>query len=474
MRLGTLVALGFVTASSAVQVAPPVESPLSLIAPQSPYDVHIPVERARGGQPQDWSDDSISNSRRNNAIDYQGNLEATTYSPGRAPAIPLAVRSPYVSAWSSTANGDLLNSQFPIFWDGSILGWEGIVTVDDISYEWMGVGSRDLPPLPNLMSAIPISISYDSSYSNFTFAAGPVELTANFFSPVTPQDLCRTSIPLSYLSVSVASKDGITHKVSLYTDVNGGWVTQPPAPLTWQIYADGNTIDTSNLTTQPDTLYTWAVQLRDQFVFGENYGRGQGVFPQWGDFVWSSSQGMAESMSFQSGYSVGQRFGYVTGHALYNTVDPEFRPYTEHEPVFALQHDLGGIPANTSTDSIVFTIGHITNPSIQFLSPEGIESLEPWWSFCYGSNIIDLVEFHYKDLASAKQLANQFEDKLKDDIAKYYSSQTPPPRSSGPQDESVEQSNNDTVLGSTESHTCSVQTTHTDTSHYKATIPVPS
>lgn len=426
MRLGILIACAVVVAGISVQGAASVGPNSSLIAPHLPPTPQSTDERTIRGRQQKWSSSSVPDSQWNSASVSQGNSE-TTYWPGRAPAVPLAVRSPYVSTWSSTANGGSLNSQFPIFWDGSVLGWEGIVTVDDISYEWMGIGSKALPPLPNLISATPVTTSYDSSYSNFTFAAGPVELTASFFSSVTPQDLCRTSIPLSYLSVSVTPKDGNPHKVSLYTDVNGGWVTQPAAPLTWQIHADGNTFDTSNFTAQSDTIYTWAVQLRNQYVFGENHGRGQGIFPQWGDFVWSCSQGTAKSINFQSGHSVAQRFSHVTGHALTNTVDPGFRSYTEQEPVFAFQHDLGDVPANTSTEPIVFTIGHITNPSIQLLSPKGLESLEPWWSSCYASDTLDLVKFHYRDLASAKQLADEFENKLKDDIAEYYASQAPRP-----------------------------------------------
>ena len=212
------------------------------------------------------------------------------------------------------------------------------MTVDGISYEWMGIGSRSLPQLQNLVSAAPISTSYDSSYSNFTFAAGPIELTACFFSPVTPQDLCRTSIPLSYLSVSVASRDGGNHNVSLYTDVNGGWVTQPAAPLTWRMYEGGGLVNGSNVTySSTNALYTWVIQLQDQYEFGENYGQdanraSQGVFSQWGNFTWSSTRGSAESIRFQSGYAVNQRFYYVMGQSLGNTVDDAFRSYTEQEP----------------------------------------------------------------------------------------------------------------------------------------------
>lgn len=62
-----------------------------------------------------WFNASQPNSPWSNATDSNGNFEAAYY-PGRAPAVPLAVRSPYTSAWASTANNGSLNSQWPIFW----------------------------------------------------------------------------------------------------------------------------------------------------------------------------------------------------------------------------------------------------------------------------------------------------------------------------------------------------------------------
>ena len=142
-------------------------------------------------------------------------VSGQTYSPARPPAVPLAVRSPYTSVWTSTAGGGTLNTNGVVFWSGTTLGWEGMVTVDGVSYEYLGTGSQNLPALQNLKPAVPLSVSYDSQYSNFTFAAGPIRLTASFLSPVLPKDLCRTSMPLSYLETSFASTDGQAHDVQL-------------------------------------------------------------------------------------------------------------------------------------------------------------------------------------------------------------------------------------------------------------------
>lgn len=44
----------------------------------------------------------------------------STFSPARPPAIPLAVRSPYLSTWlnvgSDGGNGGYLAGEWPVFW----------------------------------------------------------------------------------------------------------------------------------------------------------------------------------------------------------------------------------------------------------------------------------------------------------------------------------------------------------------------
>lgn len=150
---------------------------------------------------------------------------AQSYYPARPPAVPLAVRSPYANAWSPTSGGGALNTNGVIFWPGNALGWEGIITVDRISYKWLGTRAEDLPTMDNLKAATPTTVFYDSQSSIFTFITGPIELTASFLSPVLSRDLCRISLPLSYLTISVRSVDNGTHTVQLYNDINGQWIS---------------------------------------------------------------------------------------------------------------------------------------------------------------------------------------------------------------------------------------------------------
>ena len=350
------------------------------------------------------------------AVDANGNA-LPSYSPARPPAIPLAVRSPYTSAWSSTAGNSTLNSAAPIFWTGDALGWEGIVKVDGISYEYLGVGSQSLPKLDNFKVAIPQSVSYDSQYSNFTFLAGPVEIEASFFSPVTPRDICRSSIPLSYLTTSFKSLNGTAHSVQFYSDINAAWASyEDNQTILWDLYKSGQgpvqvVNGTGNATNRADTLYSWIYQLDQSYMFGEEYD-----FPQWGNFSYTTSPMGAKNFSFESGYAADVRFRFVTKHALDDIVDSDYRGYGSREPVFAFAHDFG---RRASSAQIRYTIGSIQTPIIRYLHEGGISSLLPWWQKCYG-DMYSLIAYHWNDFDTVSQIGADFEAQLKADVASYY------------------------------------------------------
>lgn len=97
-----------------------------------------------------------------------------------------------------------------------ITGWAGQIRVDGQTYTWMGA-------IPNTVLATQVSAMYTSTKSIFTLdVGGKVTMTVTFMSPVTPHDLKRQSLIASYLDVGVASADGASHKVELYSDISAG------------------------------------------------------------------------------------------------------------------------------------------------------------------------------------------------------------------------------------------------------------
>jgi hypothetical protein len=353
-----------------------------------------------------------------NFTDSNGHV-LPAYSPARPPAIPLAVRGPYTNAWSSTAGNGTLNTNGVIFWPGNTLGWEGIVTVDGISYEWLGTGSQNLPELDNLKTATPLTVSYDSQYSNFTFAAGAIELTASFLSSVLPKDLCRTSIPLSYLTVTTKATDNATHSVQLYNDVNGAWISyESNATLNWALYQGSTSVNGSSNYTSSSSVHSWIYELEESFEFGELYD-----FPEWGNFTFSSAQGSAKKFSYGSASSLNLRYKYLSQLSLNNLVDSDYRGSGQSEPVFAFSHDLGSVGSSASA-AVTYTLGAVQQPIMRYLTADGVVPLQPWWTKCYG-DIFQLIDYHYNDLTETQVLAAQWEAQLKADIDTFYANDPP-------------------------------------------------
>ncbi|KAK6852234.1 glutaminase [Apiospora arundinis] len=343
------------------------------------------------------------------------------YTPGRPPAVPLAVRTPYLSAWSSGP----LNSANPIFWTGDVLGWTGIVKVDGISYEYLGNGVQTLPDLPSYLSASPRKVAYDSNYSNFTFSAGPVNITASFFSPVLAKDLCRTSAPLSYLTTTVESNDDKPHSIQFYSDINTAWMSGGDNGFkTWEIFRNGASINgTGNVTTVvPDTTYSWIYEPEVPLLFKEDKDR-----PEWGRVAYSTQPMAARSFSFRSGDALNLRYKYVMPHNLTDNTDPAYRGSSDQEKIFAYVHDFG----NVSRAEVRYTVGLIQDPIVQYLSQVGVSQLQPWWKSCYG-DMFSMIHMHWNDFLVAQELAAQAESQLVSDIDAYYQVSAAPLSSSTP------------------------------------------
>lgn len=101
---------------------------------------------------------------------------ATPFNPA---SVPLAVRSPYLSAWLPQGAGTMLNGAWPQFWTGSSLGWAGYIRVDGATYTFLGD-----PVAAGAISAVQKSIEFTSTQSIFVMTAGPVDINVNFLSPV--------------------------------------------------------------------------------------------------------------------------------------------------------------------------------------------------------------------------------------------------------------------------------------------------
>ncbi|KAI2624489.1 DUF1793-domain-containing protein [Xylaria nigripes] len=329
-----------------------------------------------------------------------------SYEPLRPPAIPLAVRNPYTSAWLSTSvNGEARMSQSPTFWTMSEVGWEGLIAVDNVVYEYLGDSSSPSNGA-NFTLAAPLDVQFDSQSSNITFQAGPVTLEVSFLSPVTPKDLCRTSIPLSYMTATARSNDGKPHDIRFYSDVSSTWLggeAGDPIVVLPQ---------THNTTPTQDTLFTWTFNRASEVLFGESKD-----LPLWGNVSFTTSPMLGQlSMGFGEPGEI--RNVFAQNKPLQNE-DPAT---IGQPPVLAFSHQFG----NVNEATVRYTVGTVQDPIIQLnIANQGPKALSPWWLKCYGSADA-MINFHWHDYDQVKMLGDKFETQLKADIDKFYEGKEKP------------------------------------------------
>ncbi|WP_432824483.1 glutaminase domain-containing protein [Dactylosporangium sp. CA-092794] len=274
-------------------------------------------------------------------------LAASTFTPIRPPATPLAVRSPYLSTW---LRADNLPGNWPTFWAGAVTAITGIVRVDGQPYVFMGAPSGGWP------LATQTALVVTATRSTFTITAGPVRLEVEFLSPVDPASLRRQSVPMSYLAVTVFSADANTHQVSLYADVSGEWAHgDRTKQIGWSTQVTGTQRAHTFQPTAPSVL----AEVNDQ--------------ASWGTVVFATDE--VAGLTWQTGADTTVRAQAANSGSLPNTADGnQPRAINASWPVFAFNRALGAVgPAGSGP--VVFVIGHVRTPAVSYLGA----NLDPWW-----------------------------------------------------------------------------------------------
>ncbi|KAF4552872.1 Glutaminase A-like protein [Elsinoe fawcettii] len=391
----------------------------------------------------------------------------STFSPTRPPAIPLAVKSPYLSCWqlagSDSGNGGYLAGQWSTFWNGQITAWTGLIRVDGVSYLWMG------NPAGNLTLATQTSFEYTSTRSTFTQTVnGQVSVKATFLSPVTPKDYMRSSLISSYLQVEVSSIDGQEHDVQLHTDISAEWISgdrsaiaqwdygvaqagsQPPSSAvagnqftdsaTAQSYGtrtvydgwraavahptnalfkpghrDPRNVDTTSTGDAPPTspAEPTPTSFSSGLAYHKVYRQTQLAFSEvndqteYGDWYYITAD--SASLSHQQGADVDVRGRFTTAGNLSNVDDTNYRAINDAFPVFGFAIDLGAV-GSASTSSL-FTINLNQQDVIVFEGANGNETLLSLRNSYFASDL-DANTFFYNDYDTAKSTADTLDAQI--------------------------------------------------------------
>lgn len=210
-----------------------------------------------------------------------------------------------------------------------------IARVDGKAYNLFGVAH----PPQGTQSGTVTGASYTSTHSTFTVTAGGRTFTLDFFSPVSPKNYVRQSLPFSYLTVTLAA--GQSSSVQIYSDIDSTWTGQT-SDSNWSFSNSGST-------------GVFEISTVGAATYSQN-SDGQAL---WGNAVYATRPSASSSLSTQSGLINTVREQFVNN----GTLTGEHGDWSSTGAV-GFAHDLG---TTAHKSAVTFAIGHVRVESIDFL-----------------------------------------------------------------------------------------------------------
>lgn len=99
--------------------------------------------------------------------------------------------------------------------------WKLLARVGNETYALFGCANETVTPAEQL------DIEYTSTRTTITLQAATIKFALDFFSPVSPTDYVRQSMPYSYLTV-LASNVPVSLAVYVMTAIDDSWTGQSP------------------------------------------------------------------------------------------------------------------------------------------------------------------------------------------------------------------------------------------------------
>lgn len=210
---------------------------------------------------------------------------------------PVAVRNPYLSAWLPGNVANDAPTAEPKFWQGQTLYWPIFSRVAGITYYLFS----EVSGVDNAEAATQTAIEFTSTHTIITYTAGDATVTVDFFSPVSPSNYVRQSLPYSYLTVRVTSTASVD--VQIFSGVDDSWTGFSGAlDASVQTASDGASVY-FNISDPAQTLYS----ENDQMA-------------AWGSLVFGSKPGVASTMTTQYGLRQTVQQAFVADGSLGGSV----------------------------------------------------------------------------------------------------------------------------------------------------------
>src|SRR5215217_723686 len=315
----------------------------------------------------------------------------TAATTARAPVTPLILHDPFMSVWSWS---DVLTDSWPGHWTGEAQQMSGMLRIDGKPWRFIGRSNRMADPVPAMEQ---ISREITPLRTVYRFAAGGVELTLSFVSPLLPDDLELLGRPVSYVDIAVRSIDGKDHAVSAYYDWSANWtVGKAETELSWGRHRAGPV----------EALFVGAAQQQPLKRSGDE------VQIEWGYLFVSSDPGRKAAGAFGDGHAL--REGFATTGAIPDRDDvratrPLRMPAGSSHKVTALATDLGQVGATAQSWNLVVAYDQVW--ALTYFD----RRLRPYWSR-NGQSAIGLIETAWDERAAVLKRVDAFDARLVADL----------------------------------------------------------
>lgn len=230
------------------------------------------------------------------------------------------------------------------------------------------------------------SITFTSTHTLITLQAGSVIFTLDFFSPVSPKNLVRQSLPYSYLTVSAIVSKGFSPSIDILSAVDDTWTAQVGSVVSGFQKSDGANIFT--------------LKGKTSYVFSQS---GQGA--AWGTSVFASSASSAgDTLSYQSGPPAIVEASFVANGSLTNSA-PTYTP----GGLVAHAHQLGKVSTSASA---LFVVGLYQENVINYFDGRVGKNLaqSPYFRTKYldiPSSVVAFINDYDAALSDSHNLDNQ-------------------------------------------------------------------
>lgn len=316
---------------------------------------------------------------------------------------PLAVRNPYLSAWLPGNLASDAPTAEPAFWQGQTLYWPIFARVAGVTYYLFS----EVNGVDNAQPATQTAIEFTATHTVITYTAGAATVTVDFFSPVSPSNYVRQSLPYSYLTVSVTAAAALD--VQLFSGIDDSWAGfaggSAALDAVVQTAADGATVY-FDLSDPAQTLYA----ENDQMA-------------AWGSLVFGSAPASAAAtMTTQYGLRKTVQQAFVANGSL---EDSAAAAYVE-DYLFGVAHDFGSVSSAEAT----FAVGYDRAHALAFLgeSYSGYYMSEyatpatalPAFLADYESAYAESVTLDERVVAAGSAFSTEYTDLLEQSVRQIY------------------------------------------------------